>query len=47
MKKYGPNGGSNNKFEMHIKRKGDTLCQLGYGEDEKARYKNDTSNIQG
>lgn len=36
----GPNGGRKNKFEKHVKRKGDI-----YGEDEKARYKHDTPNV--
>lgn len=42
----GPNGGRKDNFEIYIKRKGDILWLFAYGEDEKARYKNDATNVQ-
>ena len=42
----GPNGGRKNKFEIHIKRKGDILWLFAYGEDETERCKHDTPNVQ-
>lgn len=42
----GPNGGRKDNFETYIKRKGDILWLFAYGEDEKARHKNDAANVQ-